>query len=49
MLRNKPNKDKTTKAVNILRKEMLEAAKNQEYERAAYLRDLIIDLESQLK
>ncbi len=47
--RNKPNKDKTTKAVNILRKEMLEAAKNQEYERAAYLRDLIIDLESQLK
>ncbi len=47
--RNKPNAEKTTKAINILRKEMLEAAKNQEYERAAYLRDLIIDLEGQIK
>lgn len=47
--RNKPNTEKTTKAINILKKEMLTAAKNQEYERAAYLRDLIIDLESQIK
>lgn len=47
--RNKPNTEKTTKAINILKKEMLEAAKNQEYERAAYLRDLMLDLQGQLK
>lgn len=45
---NKPNEKKTTHAINVLKKEMLEAAKKQEYERAAYLRDLMIDLESQL-
>lgn len=41
------NKEKTTKAINILRKQMLAAAKEQQYERAAYLRDLIIELEGQ--
>ncbi|MDE7433622.1 MAG: UvrB/UvrC motif-containing protein, partial [Mycoplasmoidaceae bacterium] len=46
--KTKPNKEKTTKAINVLRKEMLEAAKKQEYERAAYLRDLMIDLEAQI-
>lgn len=46
--RNKPNVEKTTKAINVLKKEMLEAAKNQEYERAAYLRDLMIDLQEQI-
>ena len=46
-------KDKTKKGVQMrkqtianLRKEMMEAAKKQEYERAAYLRDIIIELES---
>lgn len=47
--RNKPNAEKATKAINVLKKEMLEAAKNQEYERAAYLRDLMIDLQEQIK
>lgn len=47
--RNKPNTEKATKAINVLKKEMLEAAKNQEYERAAYLRDLMIDLQEQIK
>ncbi len=39
---------KSTKAINMLRKEMLKAAKIREYEKAAYLRDLIIELESKL-
>jgi excinuclease ABC subunit B len=34
-----------SKVIEILRKEMLQAAKSQEYERAAYLRDKIIELE----
>jgi len=38
-----------SKAIKILRKEMLQAAKSQEYERAAYLRDMIIELEAQIK
>jgi excinuclease ABC subunit B len=42
---NKIDFKKQTKAISILRKEMLQAAKNQEYERAAYLRDTIIELE----
>ena len=41
--------EKQTKAINRLRKEMLAAAKKQEYEKAAYLRDLIIELEGDLK
>ncbi len=40
---------KQTAAIKKLRKEMLVAAKNQEYERAAYLRDLILELEGSLK
>jgi excinuclease ABC subunit B len=36
---------KQTKAIGILRKEMLQAAKNKEYERAAFLRDTIIEIE----
>lgn len=42
------NKEKITKAIAILRKKMLEAAKNQEYEQAAYLRDLILDYEKDI-
>jgi excinuclease ABC subunit B len=41
-------KDKT-KAISTLRKEMLQAANNQEYERAIYLRNLIIELEKETK
>ena len=41
--------EKQTKAINRLRREMLAAAKKQEYEKAAYLRDLIIELEGDLK
>ena len=41
--------EKQTKAISRLRKEMLAAAKKQEYEKAAYLRDLIIELEGDLK
>lgn len=36
---------KTSKAIRILKKEMLQAAKNKEYERAAYIRDMIIEFE----
>jgi excinuclease ABC subunit B len=43
--KNKVDYKKRTKAIGILRKEMLQAATNQEYERAAYLRDTIIELE----
>ncbi|MDR1991191.1 MAG: excinuclease ABC subunit B [Mycoplasmataceae bacterium] len=46
---NKVNFKKTSKAVNILKKEMLQAAHNQEYERAAFLRDAIIELEGKIK
>jgi excinuclease UvrABC helicase subunit UvrB len=34
-----------SKAIAVARKEMIEAAKNHEYERAAYIRDYIIKLE----
>lgn len=44
----KQGKNKQTKAIKKLRNEMLNAAKNQEYERAAYLRDLILELEGSL-
>jgi excinuclease ABC subunit B len=43
--KNKVDYKKTTRALSVLRKEMLQAAKSQEYERAAYLRDMIIELE----
>jgi excinuclease ABC subunit B len=46
---NKVDYKKQTKAISVLRKEMLQAAKNQEYERAAYLRDAIIELEGKTK
>jgi excinuclease ABC subunit B len=36
-----------TKAIAVLRKEMMQAADNQEYERAAYLRDYLLELESE--
>ena len=45
----KKGKDKQTKAIKRLRKEMLAAAKNKEYEKAAYLRDLIIELDGNLE
>jgi excinuclease ABC subunit B len=38
-----------TKAIGILRKEMLIAAQNQEYEKAAHLRDMLIELEAKVK
>ena len=44
---NKMNQKNSTKAIAMLRKEMLQAAKNQEYERAAHLRDMIIELTNQ--
>ncbi len=45
----KKGKEKQTKAIKRLRKEMLTAAKNKEYEKAAYLRDLIIELDGNLE
>lgn len=45
--KKKKSKEKIDKTIKKLRNEMLEAAKNQEYERAAYLRDIIIELEGQ--
>ncbi|MBP5256763.1 MAG: excinuclease ABC subunit UvrB [Mycoplasma sp.] len=45
----KKGKEKQTKAIKRLRKEMLIAAKNKEYEKAAYLRDLIIELNGNLE
>ena len=44
---NKKDSKKQTKAISMLKKEMLEAAKNQQYERAAYLRDLIMEIDSE--
>ena len=43
--KKKKSKEKTAKNTKMLREEMLRAAKNQEYERAAYLRDIILELE----
>jgi excinuclease ABC subunit B len=43
--KNKVDFKKKTRAISVLRKEMLQASKQQEYERAAYLRDMIIELE----
>lgn len=43
------NYEKSTKAVNRLRREMLKAAKAREYEKAAYLRDLITEIEAKLQ
>lgn len=45
-IKGKPSFTKTTKAIRVLKKEMLLAAKNKEYERAAYIRDLIIEFEN---
>lgn len=42
---NKPNAD-NSKIIKALTKEMLEAAKNQEYERAAHIRDMLIDVQN---
>lgn len=36
------------RSINILHKQMMDAAKNHEYERAAYLRDMILELEGNL-
>lgn len=44
--KNKKSKEKISQNIKKLREEMLKAAKNQEYERAAYLRDIIMELES---
>ncbi|GHU49434.1 hypothetical protein FACS189459_0950 [Bacilli bacterium] len=38
-----------SKAISILKKEMLLASNKQDYEKAMYLRDMIIDLESKIK
>ncbi len=46
--KKKTNKNKYSAAINKLKKEMLNAAKNKEYERAAYLRDLVIEYEGNL-
>lgn len=47
--KKKKSKEKIDKTIKKLRDEMLNAAKNQEYERAAYLRDIILELESEKK
>ncbi|GHU47480.1 hypothetical protein FACS1894218_1970 [Bacilli bacterium] len=47
--KNKVDYKKQTRALSVLRKEMLQAAANREYERAAYLRDIIIELEGDQK
>ncbi|MCF0217641.1 MAG: excinuclease ABC subunit UvrB [Malacoplasma sp.] len=44
--KNKKSKEKTEKTIAKLKQEMLAAAKNQEYERAAYIRDIILELKS---
>jgi excinuclease ABC subunit B len=46
---HKTNVREKTKSIYILKKEMMQAAKNKEYERAAYLRDLLIELEGNSK
>lgn len=45
--KSKKNTQMRKQTIANLRKEMMEAAKKQEYERAAYLRDIIIELEAQ--
>lgn len=45
--KKKKSKEKIDKTIKKLRVEMMEAAKKQEYERAAYLRDIIMELEAQ--
>ncbi len=47
--KGKKSKEKIDKTIKKLREEMHEAAKNQEYERAAYIRDIIIEIESNKK
>lgn len=47
--KNKKSKEKIDRTVKKLREEMLAAAKNQEYERAAYIRDIIMELEANKK
>lgn len=45
MEKTKKKKQMREQTISKLREEMLTAAKNQEYERAAYLRDIIIELQ----
>lgn len=45
MEKTKKKKQMREQTISKLREEMLAAAKNQEYERAAYLRDIIIELQ----
>ena len=47
--KNKKSKEQTNKVIKKLREEMLQAAKNQEYEKAAYLRDVIMEMETAKK
>lgn len=47
--KTKVNNKAKTRAIATLRKRMNEAAKKQEYEQAAYYRDLLIELESKMK
>lgn len=47
--KNKKSKEQTNKVIKKLREEMLQAAKNQEYEKAAYLRDVIMEMETTKK
>ena len=46
--KTKSNNKSQTRAIAILKKRMQEAAKKQEYEQAAYYRDLLFELESKL-
>ena len=47
--KTKTSSKSASRAIKILKKKMLEAAKNQEYEQAAHLRDMIIEFEGKLK
>lgn len=47
--KDKKNSKDKSRAISILRKEMLEAAKKQEYERAAHLRDMIIEIQGTIQ
>ncbi len=47
--KTKSSEKSASRAIKILKKRMFDAAKNQEYEQAAHLRDMIIELEGKLK
>lgn len=47
--KNKMSEKNKSKAIALLKKHMLEAAKMQDYEKAAYFRDMIFELEAKIK